>query len=178
MLKQPDVVLAQVLLGQHFSMAEKKRNFDYYDPLTTGDSSLSPCIQSVAAAELGYADKAYEYFSRTARMDLDDVNGNVQDGVHTAAMAGTWISIVHGFAGMRDNDGRFPFPRGFPGVETSALPPAAPGTDPAGKSKPRDRGHVPAASRVSRSPFPIGAARSARTGTPGSPWVSTRCWNA
>jgi beta-phosphoglucomutase len=100
-LKQPDVVLAQVLLGNLFSMAEKKRNFDFYNPLTTGDSSLSPCIQSVAAAELGYTEMAYRYFSRTARMDLDDVNGNVEDGVHTAAMAGTWISIVQGFAGMR-----------------------------------------------------------------------------
>ncbi|MGA2976709.1 MAG: beta-phosphoglucomutase [Spirochaetia bacterium] len=108
-LKQPDVVLAQVLLGSLFSMAEKKRNFDYYDPLTTGDSSLSPCIQCVAAAELGYGDKAYAYFSRTARMDLDDINGNVEDGVHTAAMAGTWISIVRGFAGMRDSDGRLSF---------------------------------------------------------------------
>ncbi|HTZ53351.1 MAG TPA: beta-phosphoglucomutase, partial [Spirochaetia bacterium] len=101
-LKQPDVVLAQVLMGHRFSLAEKKRNFDYYDPLTTGDSSLSPCIQSVAAVELGYLDKAFSYFSRTARMDLDDVNGNVSDGLHTAAMAGTWISVVYGFAGMRD----------------------------------------------------------------------------
>ena len=101
-LKQPDVVLAQVLLSGRFTMAEKRRNFDYYDPLTTGDSSLSPCIQSIAAAELGYTAKAYEYFARTARMDLDDVNGNVEDGVHTAAMAGTWLSVVFGFAGLRD----------------------------------------------------------------------------
>jgi beta-phosphoglucomutase len=101
-LKQPDVVLAQVLLGHRFSLAEKKRNFDFYDPLTTGDSSLSPCIQSVAAAELGYLDQASSYFARTARMDLDDVNGNVADGLHTAAMAGTWISVVYGFAGLRD----------------------------------------------------------------------------
>jgi alpha,alpha-trehalose phosphorylase len=108
-LKQPDVVLAQVLLGNRFTMSDKKRNFDYYDPLTTGDSSLSPCIQSVAAAELGYTEMAYRYFSRTARMDLDDVNGNVADGVHTAAMAGTWISIVYGFAGMRDQDGALSF---------------------------------------------------------------------
>jgi alpha,alpha-trehalose phosphorylase len=108
-LKQPDVVLAQVLLGNLFTMSDKKRNFDYYDPLTTGDSSLSPCIQSVAAAELGYTEMAYRYFSRTARMDLDDVNGNVADGVHTAAMAGTWISIVYGFAGMRDHDGALSF---------------------------------------------------------------------
>jgi trehalose/maltose hydrolase-like predicted phosphorylase len=108
-LKQPDVVLAQVLLGNRFSMAEKKRNFDYYDPLTTGDSSLSPCIQSVAAAEVGYTETAYQYFSRTARMDLDDVNGNVEDGLHTAAMAGTWISLVYGFAGMRDYEGKLSF---------------------------------------------------------------------
>jgi beta-phosphoglucomutase len=108
-LKQPDVVLAQVLLGSQFSMAEKKRNFDYYDPLTTGDSSLSPCIQSVAAAELGYADLAYAYFMRTARMDLDDINGNVSHGVHAAAMAGSWVSLVYGFAGLRDDDGRVSF---------------------------------------------------------------------
>ena len=108
-LKQPDVVLAQVLLGTQFSMAEKKRNFDYYDPLTTGDLSLSPCIQSVAAAELGYADLAYEYFMRTARMDLDDVNGNVSHGVHAAAMAGSWVSLVNGFGGLRDDDARLSF---------------------------------------------------------------------
>jgi alpha,alpha-trehalose phosphorylase len=63
----------------------------------------------VAAAELGYDQKAYDYFSITARMDLDDINGNVEDGVHTAAMAGTWISIVHGFAGMRDYDAQLSF---------------------------------------------------------------------
>ena len=114
-LKQPDVVLAQVLLGNLFTRSDKKRNFDYYDPLTTGDSSLSPCIQSVAAAELGYTEMAYRYFSRTARMDLDDVNGNVRDGVHTAAMAGTWISIVYGFAGMRDHDGALSFNPKLPG---------------------------------------------------------------
>ena len=108
-LKQPDVVLAQVLLGNQFSTAEKKRNFDYYDPLTTGDSSLSPCIQSVAAAELGYGDRAYGYFMRTARMDLDDVNGNVSHGVHAAAMAGSWVSLVYGFGGLRDEDGQISF---------------------------------------------------------------------
>jgi len=108
-LKQPDVVLAQVLLGWRFSAADRKRNYDYYNPLTTGDSSLSPCIQSVAAAELGYTEEAYRYFTRTARMDLDDVNGNAADGAHIAAMAGTWISVVYGFAGMRDAHGRLSF---------------------------------------------------------------------
>ncbi len=108
-LKQSDVVLAQVLLSSQFTAAEKKRNFDYYDPLTTGDSSLSPCIQSVAAAELGYADAAYRYFMQTARMDLDDVNGNVAHGYHVAAMAGSWVSLVYGFAGLRDDDGSIAF---------------------------------------------------------------------
>ena len=104
-LKQPDVVLAQVLLSHEFTTAEKRRNFAFYDPLTTGDSSLAPCIQSVAAAELGQAEVARRYFVSTARMDLDDVNGNTRDGVHIAAMAGTWVSVVNGFAGLRDDDG-------------------------------------------------------------------------
>jgi alpha,alpha-trehalose phosphorylase len=108
-LKQADVVLAQVLLAHDFTLAEKRRNFDFYDPLTTGDSSLSPSIQSVAAAELGYAPLAYEYFMRTARMDLDDVNGNTGHGVHIAAMAGTWVALVYGFAGLRDDDGAVSF---------------------------------------------------------------------
>ena len=108
-LKQSDVVLAQVLLDGQFTAAEKKRNFDFYDPITTGDSSLSPSIQSVAAAELGYDDLAYRYFMRTARMDLDDVNRNTAHGVHMAAMAGSWVSLVYGFAGLRDHGGRIRF---------------------------------------------------------------------
>jgi alpha,alpha-trehalose phosphorylase len=119
-LKQPDVVLAQTLLPDDFSLAEKKRNFDYYDPLTTGDSSLAPSIQSVAAAELGYADLAYDYFMKTARMDLDDVQGNVDHGVHIAAMAGSWFALVHGFAGLRLRAGRLTFaprlPARWPGM--------------------------------------------------------------
>ena len=101
-LKQPDLVLALLLEWEEFTMAEKMRIFQYYDPLTTGDSSLSPCIQSVVAADIGDVELAYSYFMKTARMDLDDVNGNVKDGVHTAAMGGTWISLVYGFACMRE----------------------------------------------------------------------------
>lgn len=108
-LKQPDLILAQFLLGNRFTAAEKKRCFDYYDPLITGDSSLAPCIQCVMSAELGYIDLAYRYFMKTARMDLDDINGNVRDGVHMAAMAGTWIALVCGFAGLRDHDGELSF---------------------------------------------------------------------
>jgi alpha,alpha-trehalose phosphorylase len=102
-LKQPDTVLAMFLRHERFSLAEKMRNFRFYEPLTTGDSSLSHCIQSVAAAECGETEKAYEYFAKTARMDLDDVHGNSRDGVHIAAMAGSWISVVYGFAGMRED---------------------------------------------------------------------------
>ncbi len=104
-LKQPDLVLALFLQGNRFTMAEKKRNYDYYEPITTHDSSLSPCIHSIMAAEIGYREKAYNYFMQTARLDLDDYNSNVKDGIHAAAMAGTWMSIVNGFAGMREYDG-------------------------------------------------------------------------
>jgi trehalose/maltose hydrolase-like predicted phosphorylase len=114
-LKQADVVLALFLQGNRFTPAEKKRNFDYYEPITTHDSSLSPCIHSIVAAEIGYLQKAYEYFMQTARMDLDDVNHNVKDGIHTAAMAGAWLSIVNGFAGMREYDGELHFCPRIPG---------------------------------------------------------------
>lgn len=108
-LKQADVVLALFLQGNRFSLADKMRCYHYYEPLTTHDSSLSPCIHSVVAAEIGLVEQAYDYFRRTARMDLDDVNGNVKDGLHTASMAGSWLSIVNGFARMRDIGGELHF---------------------------------------------------------------------
>jgi alpha,alpha-trehalose phosphorylase len=101
-LKQPDLVLAQFLLSEQFSLAEKIRNYRFYEKLTTGDSSLSHCIQSIMAAEIGESEKAYSYFLKTVRMDLDDFHGNSQDGIHTAAMAGSWLSVIYGFAGFRD----------------------------------------------------------------------------
>lgn len=107
--KQPDVVLALLLQGGRFTAEEKRRNFDYYDALNTGDSSLSSCIQCVIAAELGYVERAYEYFMKTARMDLDDINRNVRDGIHFANMAGCWLSLVFGFGGMRDWNGTIRF---------------------------------------------------------------------
>ena len=124
-LKQPDVVLANFLQNQKFSRIEKMRDFDYYNPLTTGDSSLSPCIQSIMAAELGKIDSACSYFMKTARMDLDDINSNVSDGVHVAAMGGTWLSLVYGFAGLREEDGIMCFsprlPRDWKGLELNLL---------------------------------------------------------
>ncbi|MDX1778542.1 MAG: glycosyl hydrolase family 65 protein, partial [Thermodesulfobacteriota bacterium] len=108
-IKQADIVLAMFLLGQEFSLEQKKRNFDYYDPLTTGDSSLSVGIQSIVAAEIGYEEKAIEYARYSVLMDLADVGGNVKDGCHIASMGGTWMVLVYGFAGMRDYDGRLSF---------------------------------------------------------------------
>ena len=95
--------------GHEFTLEQKKRNFDYYDPLTTGDSSLSASVQSIAASEIGYADKAYEYFRYAALMDLANVRGNVQDGVHLASIGGTWMALVYGFGGMRDQGGHLSF---------------------------------------------------------------------
>ncbi|GIP59608.1 beta-phosphoglucomutase [Paenibacillus woosongensis] len=108
-LKQADLILAMFLLGDRFSLADKIRNFNYYEPLTTHDSSLSTCIHSIISAEIGDLASAYSYFDRTVRMDLDDVNRNAKDGLHTAAMAGSWMSIVNGFGGMRAYDGVLSF---------------------------------------------------------------------
>ncbi|MCP4715653.1 MAG: glycoside hydrolase family 65 protein [Deltaproteobacteria bacterium] len=108
-IKQADVVLAMLLFEEEFSQEQKKRNFDYYDPLTTGDSSLSVCIQSILSSELGYMEKALDYFRYAVLMDLSNIGGNVKDGVHIASMGGTWMGLVYGFAGMRDNDGCISF---------------------------------------------------------------------
>jgi alpha,alpha-trehalose phosphorylase len=99
--KQADWVLALFLHSEKFSKEQKKRDYDYYEKVTTHDSSLSPCIFSIVACDIGYNEKAYEYFMRTARMDLDDHHGNTKDGIHAANMAGSWMGIVFGFGGFR-----------------------------------------------------------------------------
>jgi alpha,alpha-trehalose phosphorylase len=108
-VKQADVVLAMFMLGDEFSLEQKRRNFDYYDPLTSGDSSLSVSIQSILAMELGYRDKAIEYLRYAVWMDLADVYANVEQGCHIASMGGTWMAFVYGIAGMRHRDGRITF---------------------------------------------------------------------
>ncbi|MBD1864995.1 MULTISPECIES: glycoside hydrolase family 65 protein [Trichocoleus] len=108
-IKQADIVLAMFLLGDKFSPEQKRHNFDYYDPLTTGDSSLSVSIQSIVSAEIGYLEQATEYAKYAVLMDLGDVAGNVKDGCHIAAMGGTWMVAVYGFAGMRDYNGHLSF---------------------------------------------------------------------
>ena len=99
--KQADLILALFLLGNLFTPEEKKRNFDFYERFCTHDSSLSAAIFSIMACETGDLEKAYRYFIGTARMDLDDSHGNTRDGIHAANMAGTWMCVVNGFAGMR-----------------------------------------------------------------------------
>jgi alpha,alpha-trehalose phosphorylase len=108
-IKQADIVLAMFLLGNEFSAEQKKRNFDYYDPLTTGDSSLSACVQSILAFEVGNLEKARDYTRYSVLMDLADITGNAHDGCHIASMGGTWMAAVYGFAGFRDHEGRFSF---------------------------------------------------------------------
>ncbi|HEX2105009.1 MAG TPA: glycosyl hydrolase family 65 protein [Solirubrobacteraceae bacterium] len=108
-IKQTDVVLATYLVGHEFDEDEVRRTFDYYDPLTTGDSTLSACIQSVIASQVGYADAALEYFLDACAVDLVDAHGNTADGIHIASCGGTWLALVAGFGGLRDFDGEVRF---------------------------------------------------------------------
>jgi alpha,alpha-trehalose phosphorylase len=98
-----------LLLGNMFTDEQKKRNFEYYDPLTTGDSSLSACIQSIVATEVGESEIAMGYARYAVLMDLADIGGNMADGCHIASMGGTWMVGVYGFAGMRDYNGQITF---------------------------------------------------------------------
>ncbi|MFT4214796.1 MAG: glycosyl hydrolase family 65 protein [Microbacterium sp.] len=108
-LKQADVVLALFLQGNHFTDSEKLADFDYYDPLTTGDSTLSAVVQSILAAEVGYQDLALEYFRQSIWVDLGDLHHNAADGVHVASAGGVWTALVCGFGGLRDHYGHLSF---------------------------------------------------------------------
>jgi len=99
--KQADTVLAMLLLADRFTKKEKEIAFRFYDSVTTHDSSLSMAAFSAVASRIGDQEKAYDYFSETARLDLDDTHGNTRDGLHMANMAGTWVCVASGFAGMR-----------------------------------------------------------------------------
>ncbi len=100
-VKQADVLQGLYFLSDCYDLTTKKTNFDFYEPRTVHESSLSPCIHSIIAAEIGYQEKAYELYLRTARLDLENVNNDTEDGLHITSMAGTWMAIVHGFAGMK-----------------------------------------------------------------------------
>ena len=108
-VKQADVVLAMQLCPDAFTPEQKRRNFDYYEAITVRDSSLSPCTQSVIAAEVGHLDLAYDYLAEAAFMDLQDREHNTKDGLHIASLAGAWTALVAGFGGMRFGDGGLAF---------------------------------------------------------------------
>ncbi len=105
LIKQADTVLAMLLQHQRFPWYQRKRNFDFYEPLTTGDSSLSACIQGIVAYDCGYIELGSEYIRQTALMDIDDLHRNTKDGLHTAAMAGSWMALVYGLGGFRMQQG-------------------------------------------------------------------------
>ena len=104
-IKQADVLQGLYFLNHLYDTETIRRNFDFYEPMTVHESSLSPCVHSILAAQLGYHEKAVEMYQRTARLDLDNINNDTIDGLHITSMAGSWLAIAHGFAGMRTTDG-------------------------------------------------------------------------
>ncbi|MEF9980721.1 MAG: HAD-IA family hydrolase [Glutamicibacter sp.] len=108
-IKQADAVLALWLRSSDFTAEQKLADFNYYDPLTTGDSTLSATVQSILAAEVGYRDLAWEYFEHALNVDLENLHGNTADGVHVASTGGVWSALIYGFAGLRDDDDQLRF---------------------------------------------------------------------
>ncbi|HEY2580352.1 MAG TPA: glycoside hydrolase family 65 protein [Mucilaginibacter sp.] len=108
-IKQADVLQGIYFFEDEFDIGTIRRNFDFYEPRTVHESSLSPCVHAILAAKIGDKDRAYEFYLRTARLDLDDYNNDTEDGCHITSMAGTWMSIVQGFGGMRVRFGRLSF---------------------------------------------------------------------
>ena len=108
-IKQADVLQGIYYFVERFTQEQKERNFDFYEPLTVHESSLSPSIHAILAADLHKEDKAFEMYSRTARLDLDNYNNDTNDGLHITSMTGSWLAIVQGFAGMRVIDDELQF---------------------------------------------------------------------
>ena len=100
-IKQADVLQCFYFFEDHFTKEELNRNFEFYESFTVHESSLSPCVHSIQAAVLDKMEMAYTFYLRTSRLDLDDYNKEVEEGCHITSMAGTWMSIVEGFGGMR-----------------------------------------------------------------------------
>ncbi len=108
-IKQADVLQGLYMFENEYDNATIKRNFEFYEPLTVHESSLSPCIHSILASKIGMKEKAYEMYLRTARLDLDNINNDTDDGLHITSMGGTWMSIVEGFAGLRTKNDMLSF---------------------------------------------------------------------
>ncbi|MBL4936322.1 glycoside hydrolase family 65 protein [Clostridium sp. YIM B02515] len=114
-IKQADVLQGLFFLEHSYDDETIRRNFNFYEPRTVHESSLSPCVHSILASKLGMQDKAYEMYLRTSRLDLDNYNNDTEDGCHTTSMAGTWMSVVQGFGGMRVKEGKLHFNPFIPG---------------------------------------------------------------
>ncbi len=108
-IKQADVLQGFYFFEDHFTTDELERHFDFYEPFTVHESSLSPCVHSIQAAKLDRMEQAYKFYLRTSRLDLDDYNKEVEEGLHITSMAGTWMSVVEGFGGMRIRDDKLCF---------------------------------------------------------------------
>lgn len=108
-IKQADVLQGLYLFEERFDIDTLRRNYDFYEPRTVHESSLSPCVHAIIAAKLGDEKRAYEFYLRTSRLDLDDYNNDTEDGCHTTSMAGTWMAVVEGFGGMRIREGELHF---------------------------------------------------------------------
>ncbi|NNC46775.1 MAG: glycoside hydrolase family 65 protein, partial [Winogradskyella sp.] len=108
-IKQADTLQGFYFFEDHFTTEELERHFDFYEPFTVHESSLSPCVHSIQAAKLNRMEQAYTFYLRTSRLDLDDYNHEVHEGLHITSMAGTWMSIVEGFGGMRVKDNKLSF---------------------------------------------------------------------
>ena len=118
-IKQADTLQSMFLFEDNFDKETIKRHFDFYEPLTVHESSLSPCIHTILASAIGYEEKAYEMYLRTARLDLDDYNNDTADGCHITSMGGTWMAFVKGFGGMRVRNGKVSFAPFIPGKWTA-----------------------------------------------------------
>ncbi|TWR27200.1 glycoside hydrolase family 65 protein [Mucilaginibacter achroorhodeus] len=108
-IKQADVLQGLYFFEDEYDIDTIRRNYDFYEPRTVHESSLSPCVHSIIAAKLGDIERAYQFYLRTSRLDIDDYNNDTEDGCHITSMAGTWMSVVEGFGGMRVKDGMLSF---------------------------------------------------------------------
>lgn len=108
-IKQADVLQGLYFLEDNYDIDTIRRNYDFYEPRTVHESSLSPCVHAILAAKLGDVERAYQFYLRTSRLDIDDYNNDTDDGCHITSMAGTWMAVVEGFGGMRVKDGVLSF---------------------------------------------------------------------
>lgn len=117
-IKQADTLQGFYFFEDHFTKEQLEKHFDFYEPFTVHESSLSPCVHAIQAAKLGRMDQAYEFYLRTSRLDLDDYNKEVEEGLHITSMAGTWQSVVEGFGGMRVKNDTLSFDTKIPNAWT------------------------------------------------------------